>query len=189
MAEPLIPVTALGGTAPKVQGFGPLTLSERPDVALASLAPLRAGQLPDLPLPGPKDLAEAGGLWSFRTTAEAWMILAEGRAEEDFAARIAALAPGCAVTEQTDGWAMIEVTGEAAALERLLEKLVNLDPALLAPGHAARTALHHMGCFVLRPGAGQLWLLGMRSSAGSLWHAVAQAVQFQVVTLAERAQD
>lgn len=54
----------------------------------------------------------------------------------------------------------------------LLAKLVNLGPVRLAANSAARTGLHHMGVFVIRRAPDHLAVLGMRSAAGSLWHAL-----------------
>nr|WP_226898444.1 sarcosine oxidase subunit gamma [Mangrovicoccus algicola] len=174
----MIPMTALGGAAPRSRRHGALSLVERPDIALASLA-LRRGAVAPAPgglvLPGPGGLASADGLAAFWTGPGQWMVEAAGQAEADFAAALAAMAPGCSVTEQTDGWACFEVAGDAAALEALAERLVNLPAAALAPGRATRTVLHHMGVFALRRDPGCLALWGMRSAAGSLWHALDQA--------------
>ena len=60
-------------------------------------------------------------------------------------------------------------------LERLRERLVNLPPATLAPGCATRTLMHHMSVFVIRRSDDCLTVMAMRSMAGSLWHALAQA--------------
>ncbi|SIO30248.1 sarcosine oxidase subunit gamma [Rhodovulum sp. ES.010] len=180
----LTPITALGGAAPRREDFGPLTLAERPDLGLAALA-VRAGAggvrpAPlGLDLPGPGGLVLRDDLWAFWTGPEQWMIAGERRAEEDFAAAVRRAAPGASVTEQTDGWAAVEIAsaGGAEPLLRLIEKLANLDPARLAPGCAVRTGLHRMGVFVLRPSGDRLTLLGMRSAAGTLWQALETAAR------------
>ncbi|MGR3378867.1 sarcosine oxidase subunit gamma [Salipiger abyssi] len=176
----LAPLTALGAPAPRRISHGALTLSEDPGLALASLA-LRRGQREPSPfgltLPGPGAWRAGTGVAAFWTGPGQWMIEAPGRAEEDFTAALAAEAPGASVTEQTDGWAAFEIASSqgAAPLLRLAEKLVNLPPAALAPGRATRTGLHHMSVFVLRRSEDRLSVLGMRSAAGSLWHALTQA--------------
>ena len=58
----------------------------------------------------------------------------------------------------------------------VMAKLVNLDPRRYGPGTATRTGLEHMSVFVIRPAPGRLTVLGMRSAAGSLWHALETAV-------------
>ena len=176
----LIPLTALGAAAPRQAAIGALRLSENAGLALASLA-LRAGAPRPAPfgldLPGPGGWTAGMGTAAFWTGPDQWMIEAEGRAHEDFARALAAEAPGCSVTEQTDGWVAIEIASAAgpAPILRLLEKLVNLDPAGLGPGRATRTGLHHMSVFVLRRAPDRLAVLGMRSAAGSLWHALETA--------------
>lgn len=175
----LIPVTAFGADAPRGATYGALTLTERPDIALASLT-LRRGQAAPSPLsqplslrlPGPGGLVQNARAGAFWTAPGQWMIEAEGKAETDFAAVVMQAAPGCSVTEQTDGWTAFDCTGAAADIDRLLERLVNLPPAATAPGRAARTVLHHMPAYLLRRDLGHLTVWGMRSMAGSLWHAL-----------------
>ncbi|WP_108258788.1 aminomethyltransferase family protein [Mangrovicoccus ximenensis] len=98
------------------------------------------------------------------------MITGEGLADADFAGLVSAEAPGARITEQTDGFAAFEIAGPGIAA--LLERLVNLPPAALAPGRAARTGLHHMTVFLVRRAEDRLAVIGMRSQAGSLWHAL-----------------
>ncbi|WP_138464299.1 sarcosine oxidase subunit gamma [Poseidonocella sp. HB161398] len=175
----LTPITALGGTAPRVLGAARLTLSERPELALASLALGRGAEPPapeGLALPGPGGLSVQGALAAFWTGPDQWMVEGADLAETDFAARLQQAAPGAAVTEQTDGWACFEIAGEAAQIEALAERLVNLPRDAYAPGRASRTALHHMGVFLLRRSPDRLAVWGMRSAAGSLWHALSDTM-------------
>ncbi|TIY01667.1 MAG: sarcosine oxidase subunit gamma, partial [Mesorhizobium sp.] len=62
-------------------------------------------------------------------------------------------------------------------LNALLSKLVNVDLADFGPGRATRTGLEHMTCFVIRRGDAHIAVLGARSSAGSLWHALETAAK------------
>lgn len=169
--------TALGGTTPQTARFGALTLTENSGLALASVALRRgAGAIPQpfgLTLPRAGGWVAGGGVAAFWTGLGQWMIQCDTRAEQDFASEIKALCPGCSVTEQTDAWVAFDITADQPALmQHLLERLVNLDAQAFGPGCATRTALEHMGIFVIRRGAGHLTVLGMRSSAGSLWHAL-----------------
>lgn len=180
----LVAVTALGGSAPATARFGALGLAETPDLALASLA-LREGAappvLPDLVLPGPGGWAAGGDLAAFWTGPGQWMIEGPGRAEADFAGEIATLAPGAAVTEQTDAWVAFDIASTAGAgpILRLMEKLVNIDVAGFGSGRATRTGLEHMSVFLVRRAEDRLGVLGMRSAAGSLWHALTTAAARQ----------
>lgn len=172
----LTPVTALGGFRPADRRFGALRITEVPDVALASLALRRGAVRPSplgLDLPEPGRSSEGQGVRTFWTGPDQWMVEAPGQAEEDFAAELSAASPGCSVTEQTDGWTVFEITAESEpALLRLLEKLVNVDPKAFGAGAATRTGLHHMSVFLIRRSAERVGIIGMRSLAAELWHAL-----------------
>ncbi|TIU76458.1 MAG: sarcosine oxidase subunit gamma, partial [Mesorhizobium sp.] len=59
-----------------------------------------------------------------------------------------------------------------APLESLMSKLANIDLAEFGPGRATRTGLEHMSCYVIRRSETLVALLGARSFAASLWHAL-----------------
>ena len=171
----LIAETALGGTTPRVTQAGPVTLTERFDIALASLALRKGASTPQpfgLTLAAPGEITTDGTIGSLWMAPGQWMIEAP---LQDLAARLSAEIPGCSVTEQTDGWVIIDIDGPAPAIEALRERLVNLPPQALAPGRATRTLMHHMSVFVIRRTDGRLSIMGMRSMAGSLWHTLEQA--------------
>lgn len=169
----LIPITALGQSAPENARFGDLELRENSQLGLASLA-LRRGAAE--PSPFGITLPQTGG-WTANDTAGAfwtgpqqWMITLEGRADDVFLPDLAAQTAGCSVTEQTDGWAAFDIT--APDLTPFLERLVNVDLGAFGPGSATRTVIEHMGVYLIHSAAGQGRILGMRSSARSLWHAL-----------------
>lgn len=181
----LTPITALGANAPVMQSFGSLRISENSDLALASLALRRNAAMPapmGLELPGPGQWtggqhaggqhAGGQGLAAFWTGPDQWMVEAETRAAEDFAGELAAHAPGCSVTEQTDAWTVFEIVSDDgdAPIRALMEKLVNIDTGNFGPGNATRTGLHHMSVFLLRRAENHLAIMTMRSMAGDLWH-------------------
>lgn len=178
----LTPITALGGTAPAEKRFGPLRLTENADLALASLAMRRGAECPapmGLELPGPGKWVAGDGVAAFWTGPEQWMIEADGRATEDFAADLAEHAAGCSITEQTDGWTVFEVVSEdgSAPIRAMMEKLVNLDAVAFGPGSATRTGLHHMSVFVIRRAADKLAIITMRSTADDLWHVLEETAK------------
>jgi sarcosine oxidase subunit gamma len=78
------------------------------------------------------------------------------------------------VTEQTDAWVQLEVTGP---LQPLFERLCDLDLDRFGPGSATRTVIEHLGCYAVRRAADKITLLGPRSSAGSLHHAILAAAR------------
>jgi sarcosine oxidase, subunit gamma len=180
----LKPLTALGADAPLVEQIGPWTITERVDVALASLA-LRRGREADLrgaaanaglPLPSPSR-AETGVVYgAFWMTPEMWMVEAPFASHEDIRARLLAVfGDAASITEQTDAWLRFDLAG--AGLARLFERLSNLDLAQAAPGMASRTVIDHQGCYVIKRSDAQITLYGPRSSARSLHHALAVAAR------------
>ena len=180
----LSPLPALGGSAAHVEIIGAITITERTDIALASVAVRRgkdsaladaASDLIGAPWPGTASCAGTGELRAFWTAPGQWIVEAPFATHEDIAAFLKArLGDTASVTEQTDGWVVLDITGpEVNALFRLL---CPLDLESLPTGSAGRTLLHHMGCFVLVRSAGEtVTVIGARSSAGSLLHAVTTA--------------
>ena len=171
----LVATNAFGGTAPRVQRLGPVTLSERMDIGLASLA--CAGTPPEpfgMGLAAPGRAVAGEGVGNFWMAPGQWMIEGTGRGDDDFAGALLGEVPGAIVTDQTDGWVILDIDGPAAAIEQMRERLVNLPAGALAPGGATRTLLHHMTVFVIRRGPDRLTVMVMRSYAGSLWHALAE---------------
>ncbi|RNF35262.1 sarcosine oxidase subunit gamma [Paracoccus methylarcula] len=178
----LTPITALGADKPAKQQFGPLRISENPAAALASLALRRGASRPmpmGLELPGPGKWAAGHGVAAFWTGPDQWMIEAENRAIEDFAADLTAHAAGCSITEQTDGWTVFEIVSESgdAPIRAMMEKLVNLDVAAFGPGSATRTGLHHMSVFLIRRSGDRLAIMTMRSTASELWHVLEETAK------------
>lgn len=174
--------TPLGGEAPRSKTYGAVTIIERTDIAIASLTRRRGAtdeeaSVMGLLLPAPGELTSAGGLTAFWSAPDQWMILKEGGPDFNFASEVKAAAPNASVTEQTDGFVVIDlISNDAAApLQKLLEKLVNLDPERLAPGCATRTLLEHLSVFLVRHSQTRLTVFAMRSAAQSLWHALTAA--------------
>lgn len=179
----LKPITALGHDAPKLDKLGPWILTERADVALASLA-VRRGRLVDVhaaaatagvPLPAP-GRSESGTVYgAFWITPEMWMIEAPFASHEDIRSHLLAVFGDTAsITEQTDAWVRFDLAGEG--LGRLLERLSNFDfnnPA----GAATRTVMEHLGCYLIKRSEVLVTIYGPRSSAESLHHALVVAAQ------------
>lgn len=163
----LSPLCALGAATPRRLDLGFARLEECPDVALASLA--YASGFAPVGLPGAGHWAALDGCTALWTGPDQWMVEGPGQAETDFAASLAARMPGARVTEQTDGWVLLTLTG---AVARVLERTVNLGPEALAPGRGTRSAIEHMAVLLIRRDADTLAIWGMRSAADSLWHAL-----------------
>ncbi|MEP1352532.1 MAG: sarcosine oxidase subunit gamma [Tateyamaria sp.] len=181
----LTAITALGGIAPQVDTVGEVTLSEIPDVALASVAARTreestcVAQLKALlggppPQAGRAKLGEPyAAVW---VGPDQWLLSASFETHEDIAAQLKSkLGDTASVTEQTDAWCCFDLTGPD--VHAVLELLCNIDLTRFETGHATRTSIHHLGCFVICLEKGQsVRIFGPRASAGSLHHAISTAM-------------
>ncbi len=185
MAEFILkPITALGHAAPAVVSLGAWTVTERADVALASVA-VRRGRLGDvqaaalaagLPLPSASMAAQGLLYGAFWLTPEMWMVEAPFATHEDIrAALLAVFDTAASITEQTDAWVRFDLAGDG--LERIFERLSNFDLASAVIGAATRTVLEHLGCYLIKRSEVLVTVYGPRSSAQSLHHALIVAAK------------
>lgn len=176
----LSPINALGGNAPQVDKIGQLTLTENNNLALASVSARLGNEkachkhlkalIGDIPGPGRCQLSDPiSGYW---ISPDSWMIIAPHDTHEHLASDLKArFAETASITEQTDGWCCFDMCGET--LERLIERLCNINIREMRSGDAYRTSIEHLSCFVLRcDPIDQVRIFGPRSSAGSLHHAL-----------------
>lgn len=179
MANAWKSLTALGHEAAKVVVIGPYRITERFDVALASVAMRRgqeagfaaAAKAAGVPLPGASTHAVGKVYSAFWVTPEMWFVEADLATHEDIVAHLKpAFGQTASITEQTDAWVRFDVAGEG--LVQLLERLTNLDLATLPDGFASRTVMEHLGVYLIKRGASEVVLYGPRSSAQGLLHAL-----------------
>ncbi|MEL6680921.1 MAG: sarcosine oxidase subunit gamma, partial [Pseudomonadota bacterium] len=122
-----------------------------------------------LALPEPGGTSSAGDL-SIRWAGldETWLL---GAPE----AQVRAWCEGLgAVTDLTDGWARVRLTGPDA--DAVLARLTPVDPAAIAPGVAVRTDLAHMMAHITGLVAGYE-IAVMRSFATTLVHDIEAAMR------------
>ena len=180
----LKPISALGHDAPEVVMIGHWTVTERVEVALASLA-VRRGRLADVqaaaasagvPLPVAGTSAQGAAYGAFWITPEMWMVEAPFASHEDIRAHLlAAFGDTASITEQTDAWVRFDLEGEG--LVKILERLTNFDLAHAASGAATRTVIEHLGCYLIKRSEALVTIYGPRSSAQSLHHALVVAAR------------
>ena len=180
----LKPITALGHATPEVDTLGSWTITERDDVALASLA-LRRGRLADvqaaaaaagLPLPPSASFLQGVVYGAFWATPEMWFVEAPFASHEDIRSHLLTVfGEAASITEQTDAWVRFDLAGQG--LERLFERLSNFDLAHAPVGVATRTVMEHLGCYLIKRAEGLVTVYGPRSSAQSLHHALVVAAQ------------
>lgn len=158
--------------------LGPLTLSEVDPGAMTAIAPykgqeaalskaLRAAHGVGFPAPnrsggGPG----ARAIWFGRD-----MALLLGPAPDPGLARWAAL------SDQSDGWAVVRLDGVGA--RDVLARLTPLDlrTGVFAQGHTARSDLRHMMASITRVGAEAYQIMVFRSMAETLVHDLQTAMQ------------
>ncbi|MFZ1726785.1 MAG: sarcosine oxidase, gamma subunit [Albidovulum sp.] len=176
----------LGGNTAKVDSFDVFTISESPDMALASLA-CRIGRADDFAkiarkyfgfeMPGPGATAGKAPYTAIWIGPDQWLIEAPFESHEDIAKGLKAAFGGSgSITEQTDGWACFSAEGPAAGA--VFERLCALNVAAMTSNSASRTAIEHLGCIVICREAGiRFSVLCPRSGAGSLHHALVTAAK------------
>ena len=175
----LQPLTPLGLATPQTVAIGPVTISENTSLALASLATRKgrdadialAASALNIALPSPGHASETA-LW---LAPDQWLIEAPFAMHEDIVAYLKpAFGDAASISEQTDAWVRFDLSGPN--LHAMLELLCNLDTRAMHPGHATRTVIEHLGCYVSCRAMG-FAILGPRSSAKSLHHALITAAK------------
>lgn len=181
----LTPTTALGGTQPRVDTIGTMTITENADVALASVAARIGGEkktvqvlkklLGDVPGPGRAQLNDPeAGFWM---GPDQWMIGAPMDSHELLADDLKAkLGDVASVTEQSGAWVVFDVVG--THMIDMMERICPAPVRRMVAGDAQRCTIHHLSCFVIRREADDhVRIFGPRASAGSLHHALVGAAQ------------
>jgi heterotetrameric sarcosine oxidase gamma subunit len=84
---------------------------------------------------------------------------------------------GAAVTDQTDGWAVLGVSGSGTV--DALARLVPVDLRLTAfpVGRVLRTQVNHMNAVILRTGDYAVEIMVFRSMARTAWHEIVAAME------------
>jgi sarcosine oxidase subunit gamma len=82
-----------------------------------------------------------------------------------------------ALTDQSDGWTVVQVQGAGGA--DVLARLTPLDlrPAVFKRGHTARSDLMHMAASITRTGDDTFMIMVFRSMADTLLHDLQRAME------------
>jgi sarcosine oxidase subunit gamma len=168
--------TPLGGMDPLT--VGDVTLREAEPGQLTTLAPYRGRETAlsqaltaahGMPAPAPNRATGKAGsraIWFGRG-----MILLAGPAPDP------SLAEHAALTDQTDGWACVQLDGQGAA--DVLARLTPLDlrAGVFERGHTARTDLQHMMASITRVGATAFQIMVFRGFGRTLVHDLRTAME------------
>tara|TARA_X000001036_G_scaffold401045_1_gene405836 strand:- start:1402 stop:1968 length:567 start_codon:yes stop_codon:yes gene_type:complete len=75
------------------------------------------------------------------------------------------------VVNQSDEWCLFDLTGPHCI--KVLERLCNVDVERMAKGDISATRLEHLSCFIIcKTEQVKYRIMGPRSAAGSLYHAI-----------------
>lgn len=162
------------GLPPKT--LGTCTLTEADLGTLTSVAPFKGAAVSDalkaahgMAFPAPNRATGKSGaraIWFGRDIA-----LLAGPAPDPGLGDLAAL------TDQSDAWACVTLSGDdaGAVLARLVP--IDLRPAAFKQGHTARTQLGHMNASITRTGPDSFLILVFRSMAATLVHDLVTAME------------
>lgn len=162
--------------------YGDTRLHERTDLMLTSMAVPQGGEAAfaaalksatGLDLPTPRVASQRDNLILIATTPDQFLLISP-----DGDAPAEALAGAAYVTDQSDVWVALEISGTGArrALERICP--IDLDESVFQTGAFARTVMEHLGAFILRRDADAFLLLSASSSARSFLHTVETSIEF-----------
>ncbi len=180
----LPPQTALGAQSAQQDVIGTLSLTEVPDVAIASVAARKGHEaacaktlqkLLGATPPGPGEMTGTTPYAAIWMAQDQWLLCAPLHSHEDIASLLKEeFGADASITEQTDGWACFDISG--AAMHDMFERLCPAPVRSMQTGHATRTTIHHIGCYLMCQD-GAFRVMAPRSSAGSLYHALIEAAR------------
>ena len=87
------------------------------------------------------------------------------------------LGTAAAVTDQSGGWAALNLTGPAAADALMRYVPMDLRVQAFKPGSVLRTPLYHMSMILLRTGDQAFTVMVFRSMARTAWHEIEVALK------------
>lgn len=181
----MAPLNALGGETLTTEIIGHVTLTEVSDLALASVAARQGSEqscaenlatLLGVPAPGPNAAVLSSPYAAVWMAQDQWMVGAPFESHENIAEDLKSrFGASASITEQSDAWVTIDLTG--GSVVDLLERLCAAPARRMKAQSAQRTTIHQMGCFLICGSEDGTFfrVIGPRSSAGSLWHALTQA--------------
>ena len=180
----LNPMSPLGNRELISKEVGPYTISEVTAYSLASYS-LRKGSENDAKkkleqfigssLPDVMN-SNFGDISSFWIGPSQWLIEAPIEIHEDLARELSEVSVGKAsITEQTDAWCRFDLKG--SELAKPLSLLCNVDVPSFKGGEVTRCQMDHLGCFLICRDIKNITILGPRSAAESLYHAIITALK------------
>ena len=178
-ASPFGDLTAPGRFGKAGDGPAPVTIRERNDLQFHTLS-ANAGKDAEvaeavlvatgLTLPSGTQAASRDGLAFIGTAPGQWLVAVQGEGRAQFDALRTPLAEMATIVEQTDGKAVVEISGPHVRDTLAKGCMIDLHPRVFGPGDAATTPIALIDCQIWQIDAGPTYLLAVPSSyAGSFW--------------------
>lgn len=179
----LTAISALGGYDKTIGGVSIAEVTGKSIISVATplggeealAAALRSAHDADVPAAG--QMTESGATLFLGLARDQFFVLADdlGPWPEK---RVAEALDGAGyVTDQSDSWVVLRVTGASCreALARICP--IDLHPENFGRGQLARTSMDHLGAIIIAEGGDNFLLMSARSSAQSFLHAITQSAQ------------
>ena len=178
-ASPFGDLTTPGRFGKAGDASAPVTIRERRDLQLHTIS-ANAGRSADvaeavlsatgLTLPAGPKAASKDGLVFIGTAPGQWLVVAQGDGSAQFDGIRSRLAELASIVEQTDGKAVVEISGPRVRDTLAKGCMLDLHPRVFGPGDAATTPVALIDCQIWQINAGPTYLLAVPSSyAGSFW--------------------
>ena len=179
VASPFGDLTAPGRFGKPGDGPAPVTMRERLDLQFYTLS-VNAGRdagvaeavlsATGLTLPSGPKAASKDGLAFIGTAPGQWLVAVQGEGRAQFDALRAPLAEMATIVEQTDGKAVVEISGSRVRDTLAKGCMIDLHPRVFGPGDAATTPIALIDCLIWQINAGPTYVLAVPSSyAASFW--------------------
>ncbi len=161
-----------GATISEIVGRSMVSLAVPLGREQAAATAVRKAYGVGLPKPGTTAGSKIDNAMLVWMSADQFFVLFDGGGPNPVAHVQGLLGAAGYLTDQSDGWVLLELKGPMArtALERICP--IDLDPGAFPKGRVARTAMEHIGAVVIHTNDDGFLLLSPRSSARSFAHAV-----------------
>jgi sarcosine oxidase subunit gamma len=163
--------------------FNTVTIAEVTGLSLISIAVPNGGQAAlksalkkqlkmELPEPGHVSISKPDNSMLIWTAPDQFLLAFDAEDGEPVKSAKSVLGAVAYLTDQSDAWVKLEISGSRRleALERICP--INLHPDIFQVGKAARTMMEHLGVLIIRDTTDSFLLLSARSTAKSFLHAV-----------------
>jgi len=166
-----------GLSVAEVSGTAIVSLAVPLGGAVALAAAVKSAYGVELPAVGQSAVSKTGNARFLGLARDQFFLLFDDTGIDPVGAVSEKLSETAWLTDQSDAWALLGVTGPncRAALERICP--LDLHPSAFAVGVVARTVMEHLSVIIQREAEDTFLLMSPRSSSGSFLHAVTNSAE------------